>query len=150
MWLDFVLACIHHLLVFAIVVMLAIEIVTLKPGADSAAIRKLGRVDAAYGALAGAVVIVGFLRAIYGLKGWDYYATNPLFWAKVGAFLIVGLLSIMPTIRFLQWNARLKADPTFLPATADIKRVRPWLHAEAAVLTLIPIIAAGLARGILD
>lgn len=150
MWLDFLLACVHHLIVFAIVVLLAIEIVTAKPGADGDAVRKLARVDSVYGALAALIIVIGFLRAIYGLKGWDYYATNLLFWTKIGAFALVGLFSIIPTVRFLQWKKKLEADPDFRPDSGEIRTVRLWLHAEAAVLALIPIIAAGLARGILD
>ena len=25
----------------------------------------------------------GFTRAVYGVKGWAYYAHHPLFWAKI-------------------------------------------------------------------
>ena len=35
------------------------------------------------GAKAGAA---GFTRAVYGVKGWAYYAHHPLFWAKIGVF----------------------------------------------------------------
>ena len=35
---------------------------------------------------------VGFARAVYGLKGWEYYSTYWVFWAKVGVFVLVGIL----------------------------------------------------------
>ena len=129
---------------------LAVEIVYAKPGMDAATLKRVARIDALYGATAAAVLAAGFARAIWGLKGWDYYAGNPLFWAKVGAFVLVGLLSIGPTVRIIKWNLRLKAEPDFRPTPEEVKATRVWMHAETTVLILIPVIAAALARGLAD
>lgn len=150
LWLDFLLAAVHHVLVFGIFVILAMELVYARPGMNSAAVRRVAAIDAFYGAIATLIIIVGFSRAIYGLKGWEYYATNPLFWTKIGLFVIVGLLSIGPTINFLKWNGRLRADPAALPSDAEIKANRRWLHMETGVIFMIPIVAAALARGLAD
>jgi len=150
LWLDFALAAIHHLLVFGLFAILAVEIVYARPGLDGATVRRLGRVDALYGAFATLVIVVGFARAIWGLKGWDYYVVNPLFWIKVGLFLAVGALSAVPTINFLRWNGRLKAEPGYRPPDGEVLANRKWLHLEAALLVLIPVVAAALARGLAD
>lgn len=150
MWTDFLLASLHHVLVFALFAILTMEIVYARPGLDAVAVRKLGMVDAMYGTLAGVVLVVGVLRAIYGLKGWDYYADNILFWVKIGMFLAVGALSIPPTLAFLKWNRRLKANPADLPSDAEVKANRKWLHMETTLLILIPVVAAALARGMAD
>ena len=150
LWLDFTLAAVHHVLVFSLFAILAIELVYAKPGMDAPTVRRLAAVDSLYGLFATLVIVVGFARAIWGLKGWDYYLTNPLFWTKVGLFLAVGALSAPPTIKFLQWKGRLKADPAYLPPAADVKANRKWLHMEMGLLILIPIAAAALARGLAD
>jgi putative membrane protein len=150
LWLDFTLAAIHHVLVFGLFAILAVEIVYARPGLDGATLKRLGRIDALYGALATLVIIVGFARAIWGLKGWDYYVGNALFWIKVGLFLGVGALSAVPTINFLKWNGRHRADPAYLPPDAEVRANRKWLHMETTLLILIPVVAAALARGLAD
>src|SRR3546814_15852235 len=65
-------------------------------------------------------LVVGFLRVFHGVMGEDFYLHNPWFHAKVGAFALVGLVSICPTVRFLRWRKALKADPAFLPAPAEV------------------------------
>jgi putative membrane protein len=101
------------------------------------------RLDGAYGALAGGVLVAGFVRAAYGAKGMAYYAGNPVFWAKIGVFVVIGLLSIAPTLQILRWR---KAGT--LPDAAALRGLRRWIAAEASLLPLIPILAVVMARGI--
>jgi putative membrane protein len=148
LWLDFFLAAFHHLIVFGIFAVLAMELVYARLGMSAEAVHRVAAVDRLYGLLAGLILIVGFSRAIWGLKGWDYYATNPLFWVKISLFVIVGAISVVPTMNFLRWSGRLKRDPAALPSTAEVKANRFWLHIETGVLFLIPIVAAAMARGL--
>jgi putative membrane protein len=92
-----------------------------------------------------AILAVGFSRAVWGAKGWDYYASNPWFHAKMGAFLAVGLLSIVPTVRFIQWRRGLKAGRIDAPPERQVLAVRRWLIVELLVLALVPAFAAGMA-----
>ena len=150
MWTDFILAAIHHVLVFSLFAIISVEIVYAKPGLNADAVRRLGLVDAIYGLCSLLVIAVGFSRAVYGLKGWDYYEGNILFWVKIGLFAGVGALSIKPTMAFLSWNRRLRKDPNDLPSDAVVKANRKWMHMETTLLILIPIVAAALARGMTD
>lgn len=143
---DLVLAILHHLLVFALVAILATELATVRPGISANQIRRVGSIDAAYGALAGLIVVVGFGRVFLGAKGSEFFLTNLWFWAKIAAFLVVGLLSIPPTFRFISWRTRLKLDPNFLPGDDEVRAARQFMHWEAAVLVLIPIFAAAMVR----
>lgn len=149
-WLDFALASLHHTAVFALFTILAVEIVYAKPGLSAATLRRLGTIDMLYGLSAAAVLVAGIARAVWGLKGWDYYAANPLFWTKIGLFAGIGLLSLVPTFAFLRWNARLRADPAYLPPDAEVQANRKWMHMETTLLILMPIVAAALARGLAD
>lgn len=147
MFADWALASLHHLAVFTLAAILAAELAIVTLAVDARAIGRLARIDAAYGAMAGVVIIVGVARVIWGAKGYEYYLANHIFWTKMALFLAVGLLSIPPTIRYLQWRKELRADPQFLPAGAAIARVRGYLWAEAAFFLAIPVAAAAMARG---
>jgi putative membrane protein len=146
---DFLLAAAHHLIVFGIASVLAAEIALMRPAAMSPhTVRLLGRFDAVYGGLAIAILVAGFARVWFGAKGPDFYLHNPVFWAKIGAFLVVGLVSIRPTLRILAWQKSLKANAAFVPPAQEIGSLRRQLLAEIHVFALIPVLAAAMARGI--
>lgn len=146
---DLVLASVHHLIVFGIAAVLAAELALMRPAAMSPhTVRLLGRFDAAYGLLAIAILFAGFARVWRGAKGAEFYMDNPMFWAKIAAFGVVGLLSIRPTMRIAAWQKRLKLDAAFVPPLEEIDKTRRILLAEIHVLALIPILAAAMARGI--
>lgn len=145
---DLALAIVHHLLVFGIAAVLAAQLALMRPAAMSPqTVRLLGRCDAAYGLLALAILAAGSLRVWYGAKGPDFYLANHAFWAKIGAFGIVGLLSIGPTRSIAAWRKSVKADAAFLPPLAEVGKLRRLLLIELYVFALIPVFAAAMARG---
>jgi len=141
---DLTLAIAHHVLIFALAGVLAFEIGAIRPGMSGADIRRVARVDLWYGILAALIVIVGFTRAVYAAKGWAYYSVNAFFWAKIGTFALVGLLSIVPTAALIRWRGAAAKDPAFVPAVGTVRR---FLWVEVAVFALIPAFAAAMARG---
>ena len=145
--LDLILAIFHHLAVFTLVGILAAEFALLRPGLAGAKLSRLAGIDRFYGIMASVVVLVGVLRVFLGAKGWEFYIASPSFWAKMAAFLVVGLLSIQPTMALLNWARALKADPLFTPSRAALATSRRFLNAEIAILVLIPVFAAAMARG---
>jgi putative membrane protein len=144
---DLTLAIAHHLLIFSLAGILAFEIGVVGASMKREAVLRVGRVDAWYGILALAIIVVGFSRAIFAAKGWAYYSVNMFFWAKMAAFAAVALLSIAPTIRIIGWRRALAQNAEFAPAAADVLAVRRFLWAEAAFFALIPTFAAVMARG---
>jgi putative membrane protein len=144
---DLTLAVVHHLLVFLLAGVLAFEIGVIEPSMKREDIVRVGRVDLWYGILAGAIIVVGFSRAIFAAKGWAYYSVNMFFWAKMAAFAVVGFLSIAPTMRIIGWRRALAQNREFAPAAADVVAVRRFLWAEAVVFAFIPAFAAAMARG---
>jgi putative membrane protein len=105
------------------------------------------RVDIWYGVLAGAIILVGFSRAVFAAQGWAYYSVNLFFWAKLGAFAVVGLLSIMPTVEFIRWRKAASRNLAFSPDPLGIRNVRRVLFAEAIVFALILVFAGAMAGG---
>ena len=93
------------------------------------------------------ILLVGFARVFLGAKGSAFYLENPVFWAKIAAFAVVGLLSIAPTIAILKWRRQARTDPAFAPSGSEVAKVRKIMLAELLVFALIPIFAAAMARG---
>jgi len=144
---DLALAIVHHLLVFSLAGILAFEIGAIRSNMTRDEVLRTARVDLWYGVLAGAILAVGFVRAIFAAKGWAYYSVNVLFWSKMCAFAIVGLLSIGPTVALIRWRRASEHQAGFSPAEHELRSVRRLLWAQAAVFALIPAFAAAMARG---
>ncbi|HLZ76215.1 DUF2214 family protein [Phenylobacterium sp.] len=140
--LDLTLAIAHHILVFSLFGVLFGELVLVRKGVDLATVARVGRIDLMYGVLAGLIIGVGFSRAIFAAKGWAYYSHNLFFHLKVGTFLVIGLLSIPPTVAYIRWRRSGAA-----PSEAQVANVRRWLWAEMALFALLPAFAAAMARG---
>ena len=144
---DLILASAHHLVVFALVGLFVAEFALLRPGLTGPRIGQLVKLDAAYGAVAGLVIVVGVLRVIYGASGWEYYVGNWAFWAKMAAFLAVGLLSVPPTLAIRRWSKAARQTADYAPPATEIAASRRFIRIAAGVLVLIPIFAAAMARG---
>jgi putative membrane protein len=140
--LDLVLAVLHHLFVFALFAVLFAELVSVRRGMDATAVARVAAMDAWYGVLAGLIVIVGFARAIFAAKGWDYYLHNEFFWAKIATFVVIALLSIPPTLTFLKWRRT-----SALPTDEAVAKVRRYLWIEVALFAPLLAFAAAMARG---
>ena len=114
---------------------------------NAAAVERLARVDMLYGISALLVLATGLARTWWGMKGGAWYWSQPLLHAKVTLFVVIGLMSIVPTMRFLRWRRQLRATGA-LPAEAEVRGVRRLVMIEAHLLALIPLLAVFLARGV--
>lgn len=141
---DLALAIAHHLLFFGLIVMLVMERMLL--GATPVNVGRLARIDGGYGATALLILVIGAGRILYGGKGWAFYESNPFFWAKMTAFLLVGLASLPPTLALLKWRRALRADADFQPSAPDIARIRWWTGIELVGVIGILVFAALMAR----
>jgi putative membrane protein len=143
---DLELAVGHHLMVFALVAIIAVEFALLRPGLSGVALRRIAGLDAAYGIVAGLIVAIGLCRVYFGIKGADFYHSNPWFWSKMAAFAVIGGLSIIPTVSFIKWRRAGKTDPGFAPLEEKVRRVRNFIAAELVLLPVVIICAATMAR----
>lgn len=144
---DLLLAIAHHFAVFTLVAIFAAEFTLVRPGLAGSRLNQLARIDAAYGAMAMIVIVVGVVRVIFGASGWEYYVHNHAFWGKMAAFLVVGLLTIPPTLAYRRWQKAQQGDATYAPPLGEIKRQRRFIHIQAGFFLLILAFAAAMARG---
>ena len=134
------MAFLHHVAAFTLVAALVVEFVLIRDPLTPALARRLARADMVLGISATLLAVVGLLRVFYFEKGATFYFHNAAFIAKLVLFILVALLSIYPTVKFLGWRKTL--DPAGVPA---IRRV---LHLELVGVVLILLCAALMARGI--
>jgi len=148
MWSDALLAYLHYISIFTMIVFLTAEAVVLRPDMTPEIRKRLARYDAVFGFAALAVLVTGLLRVLYGAKGYAFYVHNPVFHLKVGLFILVGLLSIPPTLTILRWKKQSKTLPDFVPTPSEIAKTRRWVMIESHLIVFIPLAAVLMARGI--
>jgi putative membrane protein len=147
MILESILAYLHLAAILTLVVFISSEAALCRPEwMNAQVVERLAVVDRVYGIAAGVVLLTGLARIFLGVKGAGWYAHNWLLHAKVGLFIVVGLLSIAPTLRFLRWRKELRATGA-LPTPEDVRRTRKRVMMQAHLIALIPLAAVFLARG---
>ena len=134
-------AFLHHLAAFTLVAALVVEMVLMRGELSPTAVRKLARWDMIYGLSAGALLVIGLLRVFYFEKGASYYFHNAAFLTKLSLFLVIGLLSIYPTLKVASWKKQ-------APDPAGVAAVRRVIHIELAGIVVILLCAALMADGI--
>ncbi|MGO4394653.1 DUF2214 family protein [Variovorax sp. M-6] len=147
MTLEAILAYLHLLAILTLVVFIASEAALCRvEWLNAAVVERLAKVDRIYGIAAVAVIATGVARTWWGMKGTAWYWTNPLLHLKLTLFVIVGLISIFPTMRYLRWRKALRATGA-LPAEAEVRKTRKLVMIQAHLIALIPLAAVFLARG---
>src|ERR1051325_1626731 len=142
------MAFLHHVFAFTLVACVVYEFIAYRQGLTMEEARHIQRADLVYGISAVLLLVVGSLRVFFFEKGVNFYIHSPFFWVKMGAFLIVGLLSIDPTMRYLRWNKTVKAGGAPEISTAEFNRTRLILRLELLGIAIILLAAPLMARGV--
>ena len=147
MTLEAVLAYLHLLAILTMVVFISSEAALCRvQWLNAAVVERLARVDTVYGIAALMVLATGVARTVLGIKGTAWYWTNPLLHVKLTLFIVVGVISIVPTLTYVRWRKTLRTTGA-LPAEADIQKTRKLVMVQAHLIALIPLVAVFLARG---
>jgi putative membrane protein len=144
---DAILQFLHLSAILALVVFITSEAAICRPEWMNADIvERLVRVDRIYGIAAMTVLATGLVRIYWGTKGAGWYWHNWLLHAKLAAFIVVALVSIAPTLRFIRWRKALRAGAG-LPGVDEVRSTRKLVMLQAHIIPLIPLAAVFLARG---
>jgi putative membrane protein len=146
MLLDALLAWLHFLCIFTLVGALVAELVLYRREMSVARLMQLGQIDNLYGIAAGLVIVSGVLRVTLGLKGAAFYMHSPVFWTKMGFFVVVALLSIPPTIHYIRLKKSENAGKVTVPEQ-PYRNMRALLLLESGLLACIPFLATLLTHG---
>jgi putative membrane protein len=140
-------AFLHHVAAFTLVSALAVELVLIRQELTLANARKLPVVDAVLGGSATLLLIIGLLRVFYFEKGPAYYFSSHAFLTKLAVFIIIALLSIVPTVEFLSWRKAINAGQVPVVEARKMRLVRSLIHGELMGVVTILLFAAIMARG---
>jgi putative membrane protein len=141
------LAYLHYLTIMLLAAALTVEMAVCRPGLGPAQVRLLTRIDILFFAAALGALATGLIRLLWYAKGLGFYLPNPAFHVKMTLYVVVALLSIRPTLRFLRWKRVLgQGGPP--PADDEVRAVRRLIHLELALLALMPLMAVLMARGL--
>jgi putative membrane protein len=141
-------AFLHHLSAFALFAALVVEFVLIRSTLTAESARKILLADMILGISAGVLLLVGLARVFYFEKGAYYYFHNWAFHTKLTLFVVVGLLSIIPTLEFLRWRPSVRGGQAPAVAPGKLKRVSTVIHVEMAAVVVILLMAALMAKGI--
>jgi len=141
-------AFIHFLAVFGVVATVFLEWQTMSPAPTHAEALRLQRCDRWYGQFAMLLVVVGLLRVYFFEKGKAFYFGNPVFNAKMTLFVLVGLVSIYPTMRFIKWRAQTRQGAAPVVSATEYRRIMMSLRAELLLLLATALCASLMARGV--
>jgi uncharacterized membrane protein len=132
---DAMLASLHHLLVLCLAGTLTAQWVLLGLVPDGERLRQLGRLVTAQGVLTAILLLAAAVPLESAARA------NPFLWFKLGAFGVYVLLAVVPARQVRRWQRQ-----TALPDAAVIYDLRAWVTAQLALLGLMAMLAAWMAR----
>jgi len=143
MTLEILAKYIHFVCIFGIVGALVGEHLLIKAKMTRREIKRMANIDAIYGVAAVVLLAAGFSLWFALGKPEEFYTKNWIFLAKIGLFIIVGLLSIIPTV-FFNKNRKGDADEVIeVP-----KRIVMCIRIQLLLIFIMPLLATLMARGI--
>jgi len=144
MTIELFLRYIHFISIFAIVGSLVSEHMLLQKELTRTQLARLAKIDAVYGIAAITLLAAGLTLWLgsYG-KPAIVYSKNWIFHTKIGLFIIIGLLSIYPTVFFLKNRKGNPEEKVQVPSVVFM-----MLRLDLLLLFIIPLLAGLMSRGV--
>jgi len=143
MTLDLSIRYLHFLSILVLFATVFGQFASLRRSLRRREIARLASFDAVYGLAALGVLATGFLQWFAVGKPADFYSHNPISHGKITLFLVIGLLSIYPSVFLAREKRGPRDDIVKLPAL-----LRWTVRVEFLFLVLMPLLATLMARGI--
>lgn len=141
---ELVLRYIHFVSIIVITGTLSAEFVLIREKLTRKEISRLSFIDLIYGLAAIAVFAAGLTLWLGGHgKPAAWYGNNGIFHLKLTLLVIMGLISIYPTIFFLKNR---KGDPNEWVSVPGL--IKKLIGVEILILVIIPFLAGLMAKGI--
>lgn len=138
---ELLLRYFHFLGIFAMFALLTVQHMQLKGQVEAGGMRKIAIMDAVYGGAALVVLFCGMGLWMWVGKPAGFYSQNWVFHTKITLFVLLVILSIMPTVFILK--NRKKATVVSVP-----KSVTMMVRVELLLLCIIPLLAVLMANGV--
>ena len=148
MVLEALLAYAHFAAILTLVVFMTSQAALCRPQwLNADVVRRLGRVDRIYWGALAAVLATGVARMAWGMKGFGWYASQPLMQLKIALIVAFALIALKPTRQFSRWQQAFDATGA-LPGAAEGNLARRWVMIEAHLLLPLPLASPFVARGL--
>jgi len=138
---EVIVRYLHFIGIILLAATIFAEHLLIKAEMTAVEIRKMAIIDAIYGFAAIVVLVAGLSLWLWVGKPAAFYTANVLFHIKISAFVVLGLLSIYPTVFFVR-HRKTTAVSVVVP-----KIIVQLIRAELALLAVIPLLAVLMARG---
>ncbi len=135
---------IHFIGLFGIVSALVSEHLLLKPVMTRRELKRLFVLDSIYGISAITAIAAGFILWFGVGKAAEFYSKNWIFHLKVTLAIVLGLLSIYPTIFFFKNRKGEDLDTTIKVP----KAIKMLMRLQLLIIFLLPLLAALMAKGV--
>ncbi len=142
------IAYFHYLSFMLCFAALAVERIKLRSNPDRKEAIAMIATDIVYGLAGLTLLVTGILRVLYFGQGSEFYTQNPLFWIKVSIFIVVGLLSLYPTITYVMWAFPISKGELPKVNSQLVDRLKLITSIELIGFAFIPLFATLMARGI--
>ncbi|MDP4582610.1 MAG: DUF2214 family protein [Verrucomicrobiales bacterium] len=140
---DLIIRYLHFVSIFILVAAVLGQHLILRGSITRALVGKAQKLDIAYAIAVVVVLATGLLQWFVVGKPADFYSSNPVFHTKLTLFLVIGLVSIYPSV-YLGKNRKGAPDELVTIPKGIIWSVR----VELFILFLMPLLATLMARGI--
>lgn len=139
-----ILRYLHFISIFAIVGSLVSEHLLLKKELTRKEIKRIATIDGVYGMGALILLAVGLTLWLGGYgKPTEFYTYNFIFHIKITLFVLIGILSIYPTVFFIKNGKGDQDEFVQIPKTIFM-----LLRLELLLLFIIPLLAGLMAKGV--
>lgn len=143
MALEILIRYLHFISLMLLVAAVIGQQYSLKKQMKRSEIARVQTLDILYAVMVVIVLATGFAQWFWIGKPAEFYASNPVFHAKVSLFLLVGVISAYPSVFF---GKHKKGDPD---EVLDIPSSISWsIRAELVLLAIMPLLATLMAKGI--
>lgn len=139
---DLLVRYAHFLGIFVMFALLSVQHMILKDQVDSTWIKRIAIVDIAFGISALVALLAGIGLWFWVGKPAGFYNGNWIFHTKVALFVLVGILSFVPT-RFIAKQRKKRSPIVVVP-----RHIVHIIRLELLFLCLIPLLAVLMANGV--
>ena len=143
MYLEIFFRYLHFISLFALVSSVIAQHLLLKPEMSRGEIKRIAVIDGVYG-LAAILAVGAGLTLWFGVgKPAEVYTQNWIFHTKVGLAILMGILSIYPTIFFTRQRKGEASELVSIPTG-----IKWTIRVELLLIFTIPLLATMMAKGI--
>ncbi len=144
---ETLLASLHIVAVLAIVVFSSSQAALCRTDwMNAAVVRRLLRLDWIYITAAAVLLLSGVARVVWGIKGWQWYVSQPLFHLKMTLVVVTIIIAARVSVTIRRWVKTLDATGA-LPDAQAINRTRSAIMLHTHIMPVIATVAVFWARG---